>query len=74
MNPWIFLLIVIVAIALALWIPRFRLRQVMKQPFPDEWVEIVERNIGIYKNLPMPLRLQLRQKIKLFLHLSLIHI
>ncbi|MBT8039644.1 MAG: zinc-dependent peptidase [Xanthomonadales bacterium] len=68
MNPWIFLLLVIVAIALALWIPRFRLRQVMKQPFPDEWVEILERNIGIYKNLPMPLRLQLRQKIKLFLH------
>ena len=68
MNPWIFLVLAIVAIALALWLPRFRLKRAMSAPFPDEWVDILERNIGVYKNLPMPLRLQLRLLIKQFLH------
>ena len=56
------------AIALALLIPRWRLRRAVAAPFPAEWVEIVERNIGVYRNLPMPLRLQLRKLIKQFLH------
>jgi len=68
MNPWIFPVLAIVAIALALWVPRFRLNRALSAPFPDDWVEILERDIGVYKNLPMPLRLQLRQLIKQFLH------
>jgi len=68
MNPWIFLGITVVAIALALWIPRYRLKRAVEAPFPDEWVEILEANIGIYRSLPMPLRLQLRKLIKQFLH------
>ena len=68
MNPWIFLLLVIVAIVLALWIPRYRLRRAVAAPFPGEWVQILERNIGVYRNLPTPLRLQLRTLIKQFLH------
>ena len=58
MNPWIFLALVIAAIALALWIPRLRLRRALAAPFPGEWVGILERNIGIYRNLPMPLSLR----------------
>lgn len=68
MNPWIFLLLVIAAIILALLIPRFRLKRAIAAPFPEEWVQILERNIGIYRNLPMPLRQQLRLLIKQFLH------
>ena len=68
MNPWIFLAMVVIAIGVALWIPRFRLRRALAAPFPDAWVEILERNIEVYRNLPMPLRLQLRQSIKRFLH------
>ncbi len=68
MNPWIFLLLVIVVIVLALWIPRYRLKRAVAAPFPEEWVQILDRNIGIYPNLPMPLRLQLRALIKQFLH------
>lgn len=68
MNPWIFLTSVIALIILALWIPRFRLRQKLSAPFPDEWVDILERNIGVYRKLPTPLRLQLRLLIKQFLH------
>ncbi len=68
MNPWILLSTVLVAIVLALWIPRFRLKRAVSAPFPEQWVEILERNIGVYRNLPMPLRLQLRLLIKQFLH------
>ena len=68
MNPWVFLILVVVVIVLALWVPRYRLRRAMAAPFPEEWVQFLERNIGVYRNLPMPLRLQLRLLIKQFLH------
>lgn len=68
MNPWIFLAVVILLIALAVWIPRLRLKRAVEASFPEEWVGILERNIEIYPNLPMPLRLQLRKLIKRFLH------
>lgn len=67
MNPWIFLAVVVAAILLALWMPRYRLKKAIAAPFPEEWVEILERNIGVYRNLPRPLRLQLRLLIKQFL-------
>lgn len=68
MAYWIFLALSIVAIILALFIPRYRLKKAISAPFPDEWVEIVERNISVYRNLPMQLRMQLRKLIKQFLH------
>lgn len=68
MNYWIFVAIVLAVIVAALLVPSFRLRRAVRVPFPDEWVTIVERNIAVYKNLPMPLRLQLRKLIKQFLH------
>ncbi len=68
MDPWLFLGIVAVLIALALAVPRYRLARAEAAPFPEEWVAILERNIGVYRDLPMPLRLQLRRKIKRFLH------
>ncbi len=68
MNPWLFLSLVVLALALWWWIPRFRLQRALARPFPEEWVAILERNIGVYRALPMPLRLQLRQHIKAFLH------
>lgn len=68
MNPWIFLALVVAAIVIALWIPRFRLRRALAAPFPGEWVGILDRNIGVYPSLPKPLRIQLRRLIKQFLH------
>jgi len=65
---WIFVVLVLVAVGLALLVPRLRLKAAIAAPFPPEWVAIVERNIGVYRNLPMPLRLQLRNLIKQFLH------
>ena len=68
MNPWIFLGLALFVIALALLVPRLRLRKALAAPFPEEWVAILEHNIEIYRNLPMPLRLRLRRMIKQFLH------
>jgi Mlc titration factor MtfA (ptsG expression regulator) len=68
MGYWIFVALVLLAMTIALVLPGYRLRKAVAAPFPDEWVTILERNIGVYKNLPMPLRLQLRNLIKQFLH------
>lgn len=68
MNPWIFLGLAVLVIALALVIPRYRLKRAVDAPFPEQWIDILERNIEIYRNLPMPLRLRLRKMIKRFLH------
>jgi len=37
MNPWLFLALVVAAIAVALWIPHRRLRRALAAPFPREW-------------------------------------
>lgn len=68
MSPWLLLGLGVLGIAVALFIPWFRLKRAIAAPFPPEWVEILERNIGVYRHLPMPLRLQLRKLIKQFLH------
>jgi len=68
MDPWIFLAAAVALIALALLVPRWRMQRALRRPFPQEWVDILERNIGVYRSLPMPLRLQLRDRIKRFLH------
>lgn len=68
MAYWVFVGVALVAIAAALVVPRYRLKKAINAPFPNEWVEIVERNISVYPKLPMELRLQLRSLIKQFLH------
>jgi Mlc titration factor MtfA (ptsG expression regulator) len=65
---WIFVALVLTGMVIALVLPGYRLKKAIAAPFPDEWVAIVERNIAVYRNLPMPLRLQLRNLIKQFLH------
>jgi len=68
MTYWIFVVLVLAGIAASLLVPRQRLKKAIDAPFPDEWVAIVERNIAVYANLPMALRLQLRNLIKQFLY------
>jgi Mlc titration factor MtfA (ptsG expression regulator) len=67
-SYWVFVALVLIAVAVALFFPGYQLRKAIAAPFPDEWVAIVERNIAVYCNLPMPLRLQLRNLVKQFLH------
>lgn len=68
MNPWLFLATVVVIIVLALLIPQLRLRRAVKAPFPAEWDAALERNIGVYRDLPPDLRERLQLLIKEFLH------
>jgi len=68
MMPWLILSIVIVGAFLALWVPRWRLKKAIAAPFPEHWAALLENNIQVYRQLPMPLRLQLRKLIKQFLH------
>jgi Mlc titration factor MtfA (ptsG expression regulator) len=67
-NYWIFVSLVLLGIIVALVLPGYRLKKAIAAPFPEQWIGIVERNIAVYRNLPMPLRLQLRKLIKQFLH------
>lgn len=68
MLPWIIIASALLLIALFFWIPRYRLKRALAVPFPEEWASLLEQNIDVYVRLPMPLRLQLRQLIKQFLH------
>jgi len=68
MGYWIFVALVLLVMTAALILPGYRLKKAIAAPFPDEWVAILERNIGVYRKLPMPLRQQLRNLIKQFLH------
>ncbi len=47
---WIFVALVLAGMIIALTLPRYRLKKAIAAPFPDEWVAIVERNIGVYRN------------------------
>jgi Mlc titration factor MtfA (ptsG expression regulator) len=68
MGYWIFVACVLLAVAFALIWPKVRLNRAINAPFPEQWVVFLEQNIGVYRNLPSPLRLQLRRLIKQFLH------
>jgi Mlc titration factor MtfA (ptsG expression regulator) len=68
MIPWLVFSGALVITALALWIPRARLKKAIQAPFPGEWAQLLENNIQVYRQLPTPLRLQLRKLIKQFLH------
>ncbi len=68
MNPWLFLFLVCVAIVLALWIPRVRLKRAINAGFPPAWTAMLEQNIGIYRRLPANLREQLQKLVLQFLH------
>lgn len=67
-SYWVFVGLVLIGVIVSLVLPRYRLKKAIEAPFPDQWVLILERNIAIYRNLPMALRLQLRNLIKQFLH------
>ena len=43
-----------------------RRRLALQQPFPDEWIEILERNLPPYARLSADLRQELHQDMKIF--------
>lgn len=68
MSPRITLLVL--GVALACWVflgPTLRAWRINRQPFPDAWLAILQRNLPVYGWLPEALQLQLRQLIKRFI-------
>lgn len=68
MNPWLLLGGGLVAIALAVMVPRWRLARAIRQPFPEPWEAVLTRNSSFYSRLPEALKARLRRKILRFLH------
>lgn len=56
-----------VGAALYHWSPTRQRQRILAQPFPEEWEGYLQRNCPIYRGLPEELRLELRQRVKVFL-------
>lgn len=65
-----FALAVIVTMLILVFIvwPRVRLRQVLAKAFPSNYAKILRRNLPQYRYMPTDLQLQLKRRIKQFLH------
>ena len=61
------LLLVVAAIAYFAW-PHYTLRKALAEPFPQEWRRVLMHNLPVYRRMPTDLQLQLKQRIKQFLH------
>lgn len=69
LYSFLFLLLVLAGVVFrVLFWPRLRRERIGRQPFPQAWLEIVRRRLPYYDRLPDPLRLQLQELIKRFLH------
>lgn len=68
MNALLLLLIIIVGIVLAEYLPKLRLKHAVQAHFPDEHLVILEQNIPVYQKMPAQLQLQLQYLIKQFLY------
>jgi len=60
--------IILLAAALLLWWPRYRLHQAIARPFASPHSKILRKNLPAYAGMPVPLQLQLKRLIKQFLH------
>lgn len=68
MNALLTLIIILVAMVLTIWIPRFRLKRAIQSRFPDHFVAILDENMPIYSRIPIELQQQLQRLIKQFLY------
>ncbi len=44
-----------------------RRQRIRRQPFPPEWLAIIERNVPMYARLPEPERHELRARVLVFM-------
>lgn len=58
----------ILGITLSMWLPEYRLRRAIRQPFPAHFSSILEQNVAVYSKMPRALQQQLQRLIKQFLH------
>lgn len=60
-------LIIVGVIALFAW-PRYKLSRAVEEPFPKLWRKVLNRNFPVYRRMPADLQLQLKKRIKQFIH------
>ncbi|MCB1844303.1 MAG: zinc-dependent peptidase, partial [Halioglobus sp.] len=69
---WLFVGLVLAGSALAygllVYLPRVRLQRAVTRPFPAHWQSLLQQQLPLYQRLPVALRDELQQKIKVFLH------
>jgi Mlc titration factor MtfA (ptsG expression regulator) len=53
---------------LLICVPKYRLRMILAKPFPNEYSKILRKNIPFYSKMPTHLQMQLKKRIKQFLH------
>lgn len=68
MQALILSIVIVLAIAVAMLAPGWRLKRALRRPMPDHFVDILRRNIPIYGRMQPPLQEQLRQHVQQFLY------
>lgn len=48
------------------WFKKRRRRQLLREPFPREWWEHLQHNLPLYRSLPPPLQIRLRDLVRIF--------
>ncbi|MCL4195203.1 MAG: zinc-dependent peptidase, partial [Thermoguttaceae bacterium] len=48
------------------WFKKRRRRQLLREPFPREWWEHLRHNLPLYRSLPPPLQIRLRDLVRIF--------
>lgn len=61
------LLIIVGAIAWFAW-PYYKLSRAIEEPFPKKWRKTLMHNFPLYRRMPSDLQLQLKTRIKQFVH------
>ena len=59
--------IIIGAVAAFAW-PRYKLHRAVDEPFPNEWRKTLRKNFPVFRKMPTDLQLQLKARIKQFIH------
>ncbi|CDG84328.1 zinc-dependent peptidase [Janthinobacterium agaricidamnosum] len=67
MDALILLLVSVLAVAVVLWWPGWRLQRALKRPLPEVAVHILQNNIPIYQRMPLELQQQLQRLMVQFL-------
>ncbi len=63
----LFLLLTIISLAWLFWYPVWKIRRILRTPFPPTWLAIIESNNALYAKLPNVLQHRLKNLVQIFL-------
>jgi Mlc titration factor MtfA (ptsG expression regulator) len=68
MEALIWITVLMLAAALLMLAPGWRLKRALARPMPAGWIDILQRNIPVYPRMAPELQQQLHQRVQQFLH------